>query len=114
MEMKFIAVILVTFFSGVSFQAFAADSHESHHISTQEPQASYSAKGQVVTIDQESSKLKIRHEAIPELSWPAMTMNFNVVDKSQLEGLRVGDKVIFVLVKDKSTGQYVINSLKVE
>lgn len=92
----------------------AADSHESHHTAAPEAQASYMGKGEVVAIDQDAAKLKLRHEAIPELSWPAMTMNFGVADKSLLDGLKVGDKLNFELIKDSSSGRYLIKSLKVE
>lgn len=46
-----------------------------------------------------AGKIKLKHEAIPELDWPAMTMFFSVADKSQLETLHIGDKVEFQLMK---------------
>ena len=114
MKNIFIVTAIYALVGGFSFQAVAADSHESHHTASPEAQASYMAKGEVIAIDQDASKLKLRHEAIPELSWPAMTMNFGMADKSLLEGLKVGDKLNFELVKDASTGRYIIKSLKVE
>lgn len=113
MKYIFIATAIAALTGGNIFPVFAADSHESHHAAV-EAKASYMAKGVVVAIDQDASKLKLRHEAIPELSWPGMTMSFGVADKSLLEGLKVGDKLSFELIKDTSTGQYVVKSLKAE
>ena len=114
MKKILIATIVYLLSGGVSFQAIAADSHESYHAETADSQMSYPAKGEVVSIDQDASKLKLRHEAIPKLSWPAMTMSFGVADKSLLEGLKVGDKLNFELFQDASTGRYIIKSIKVE
>lgn len=114
MKNFYVAIAVAALFGSNIITVFAADSHESHHTAAPEAQASYMAKGEVVAIDQDASKLKLRHEAISELSWPAMTMNFGVADKSLLEGLKVGDKLNFELVKDASTGRYIIKSLKAE
>lgn len=64
-----------------------------------EAQKSYVVKGEVVAIDKPASKVKLKHEAVPELDWPAMTMFFPVVEKSQLDTLNVGDQVEFEFVK---------------
>lgn len=72
--------------------------NDAHH-----PQAavqkSYAVKGEVVVVDKATGKVKLKHEAIPELDWPAMTMFFQVADKSQLDVLRAGDQVEFEFVK---------------
>ncbi|GBG13353.1 transporter [Novimethylophilus kurashikiensis] len=55
----------------------------------------YAAKGEIVAVDATNAKVKLKHEAVPELQWPGMTMDFAVADKAQLKGLKAGDKVAF-------------------
>lgn len=64
-----------------------------------EAQKSYSATGEVVAVDKAAGKVKLKHEAIPELEWPAMTMFFAVADKTQLDALNTGTRVEFRFVK---------------
>lgn len=74
-------------------------------------QKSYAAKGEVVAVDKATGKVKLRHEAIPELEWPTMTMFFAVADKPQLDAVKVGDRVEFRFVKDKG-GAPLITQIK--
>lgn len=64
-----------------------------------EAQKSYAAKGEVVAVDRAAGKVKLKHEAIAELEWPAMTMFFAVADKAQLDALAAGSRVEFQFVK---------------
>lgn len=52
-------------------------------------------KGVVRQIDFANTKVKIKHEEIPNLNMPAMTMTFVAADPVMLEGLANGDKVLF-------------------
>jgi Cu(I)/Ag(I) efflux system periplasmic protein CusF len=52
-------------------------------------------KGEVRKIDAASNRLSIKHEAIPNLDMPGMTMSFQVQDAKYLTGLIVGDKIEF-------------------
>lgn len=83
--------------------------NDEHHLKTEE-QKSYVVKGEVIAIDKDASKVKLKHEAVPELKWPAMTMFFPVADKSQLDTLKVGDQVEFEFAK--TTSGPVINQIK--
>ncbi|HEX6126479.1 MAG TPA: copper-binding protein [Pyrinomonadaceae bacterium] len=56
----------------------------------------YNGKGVVTKIDTELGSVEIDHEDIPDLM-PPMRMEFYVSDKKMLGGLKVGDKVDFVL-----------------
>ena len=58
-----------------------------------------SAVGVVQQVKPEEGKVKISHEPIAALGWPAMTMTFRVKDKAVLEGIAAGDKVRFDLEK---------------
>jgi len=71
---------------------------------------SYAAVGVIRKIDTAAGKVTIDHEPIKSLYWPAMTMDFAVLDKSLLEKLGVGKRVNFELAKQGT--QYVITSIK--
>ncbi len=76
----------------------AVYANDVHHPKA-EAQKIYTVKGEVVAIDKAAGKVKLKHEAVPELDWPAMTMFFPVADKSQLDGIAIGDQVEFQFVK---------------
>lgn len=56
----------------------------------------YNAKGVVTKLDLEQGSIELDHEEIKDMM-PAMKMEFFVADKKILDGLKVGDKVDFVL-----------------
>jgi Cu(I)/Ag(I) efflux system protein CusF len=51
--------------------------------------------GVITTIDEKSGKVAIRHSPIPAVQWPAMTMTFRATPPTLLNGVRVGQSVIF-------------------
>ena len=61
----------------------------------------YSAHGVVKSVDPDRKKLSIAHDDIPGFM-KAMTMPFEVPDRSMLEGLAVGDAVDFSFTDDGS------------
>lgn len=97
--------ILLAIFAVQTFPVSADDSH--HKV---EAQKTYAGKGEVVVLDKSASKVKLKHEAIAELDWPAMTMFFPVDDKAKIETLKDGDKVEFKFTK--STSGPVITEIK--
>lgn len=52
-------------------------------------------KGLVRKVDLALQKVTIKHDEIPNLSMPAMTMNFSVSDPAFLSGLAKDDKIVF-------------------
>jgi len=76
-----------------------------------EKSAVVQARGIVNDVNLEAGNLNIDHEAIPALRWPQMTMDFEVTDKSLLNGLQPGQKIVFGLVK-ASPGVYLISHIK--
>lgn len=84
--------------------------NEAHHPKA-DVQKSDVVKGEVVAVDKDASKVKLKHEAIPELDWPAMTMFFSVADKLQLDDLKAGDQVKFEFVR-KEGGALLITQIK--
>lgn len=62
-----------------------------------DPPADYPlVKGVVRKIDLASGRISIKHEEIPNLNMPGMTMSFLTQDSQILNGLAVGDKINFV------------------
>jgi Cu/Ag efflux protein CusF len=69
----------------------------------------FSGKGVVTKINLQIGSVEIDHEEIKGVM-PAMIMEFYVTDKTELENLKVGDKVEFVLEEDR--GQEKLTSIK--
>lgn len=107
---KILICMFVALFSFASTPIYADDAH---HPSA-ETQKSYSVKGEVVAVDKDSSKVKLKHDTVPELKWPAMTMFFKVADKLLLDTVQVGDRVEFEFVKVNGSGPQIthIKTLK--
>ncbi len=61
--------------------------------------------GEVRKLDVATGHIVLRHDEIPNLAMPAMTMGYGVTDKKLLAGLKVGDKVRFraEMVKGEAT-----------
>lgn len=56
--------------------------------------------GTITAIDTTANTVTIKHDAIPAVDWPAMTMAFKATPPALLDNLKVGEKVKFyVLVK---------------
>ena len=67
-------------------------------------------KGIVKKVDAAAGVVKLAHEPIPAIKWPAMTMDIKVQDARLLSGLKPEQKVDFGLVKG-ADGQYVISRI---
>lgn len=83
-------------------------------VNTNQPSANsnvklFNGKGIVTKINLELVSVELDHEAI-EGSMPAMIMEFYVKEKRELETLKIGDKVEFVL--EENRGQEKIISIK--
>ena len=53
----------------------------------------------------------LRHEAIPELKWPAMTMEFKTANEALLKGMNPGTSIDFEFV-ERGQGEWVITAIK--
>lgn len=51
--------------------------------------------GVITAIDKTANTVTIKHDAIPAVDWPAMTMAFKATPPALLDGLKVGEKVKF-------------------
>ena len=99
-------------FADVSCKAPAAGQHEHSgcgaHASDAQA-AVYKATGSVKSVNKAAGKVTITHDAIAELHWPAMTMQFGVADKKLLDELAAGKKVDFRFVQRGT--DYVVTAL---
>lgn len=64
--------------------------------------------GKVNVID--GKTVNISHEAIPEIGWPAMTMDMKLLDGAEMDGVEPGDTVKIMLEKGHD-GMYGIRAL---
>jgi Cu/Ag efflux protein CusF len=60
-------------------------------------QAATLTSGEVKRIDLDAGKVTIKHGEIKNLEMPPMTMVFVAKDRGQLENLKVGDKINFLV-----------------
>lgn len=70
------------------------------------------ARAVVRGLDLESHKVKLQHEPIAALKWPAMTMNFDVDPTVSLDGLGEGQDIHFSMVEKPDSG-WVIDQIHV-
>ena len=73
--------------------------------------AGHQANGTIEEIDSASGTVSMRHDPIPSLKWPAMTMEFKVANGALLKNLKPGAKVAFEFV-ERAPGEWVITSVK--
>lgn len=92
----------------------AADMKDMSHMHAESSKGAQSqvhkGHGTVNRIDEKSGKINLSHDAINDLNWPAMTMDFPVADKHALAKIKSGQKVDFKLT-EKTKGQYVITDI---
>ena len=89
----------------------AAHAQGSAHTAHHDPKAAASdatpmVAGEVRKVDKDAGKLTLRHEPIPHLDMPNMTMVFRVQEASMLDRVKAGDKVR--VAAQKIGGQYTI------
>ena len=68
------------------------------------------AEGEVRKIDTAQAKVTLKHGEIKNLDMPPMTMVFKARPASLLDGLVVGDQVVFEA--DKADGAYVVTAIR--
>ena len=94
----------------VAMAGFTHAQPHDHGSSSSEMTENLWTTGEVRKIDLSQKKITIRHEEIKSLQMPAMTMVFNLKDAQILDGLKVGDRILFVAAKED--GKYFANAIK--
>ncbi len=91
-------LILVSIFLGLSTTVALAQAEENNTLYSNNAiavQELPKVEGLVRLVDHANSRIKIKHEEIPNLNMPPMTMTFAVADPQMLVGLANGDNVLF-------------------
>ncbi|VAW94830.1 Cobalt/zinc/cadmium efflux RND transporter, membrane fusion protein, CzcB family [hydrothermal vent metagenome] len=66
-------------------------------------------RGIIQSVMADHKMVNIKHDPVPELEWPAMTMDFKVADDVDLNSLKADDKIFFDI--DKMGDDFVITSI---
>jgi Cu/Ag efflux protein CusF len=66
--------------------------------------------GTVNSVDPAQHKINLSHQAIPDIGWPAMTMDFPVAASVDLKPVKPGTRVNFTIEK-RQGGMYEINAI---
>lgn len=99
-----LAAVALTLLLGAS-GAWAEMDHSAHH-SAESEQKTAEGMGEIRAIRADEESITLHHEPMPDMNWPAMTMDFTLQSADQVSGLEVGDKVHFVMQPDN--GEYLI------
>ncbi len=57
------------------------------------------ASGVINSVDATARSVNLTHEPIPDIGWPAMTMDLGLSDRADLTGIEAGSGVSFTLEK---------------
>ena len=68
-----------------------------------------SATGMVESVDASQRKIKLNHEQIPAVNWPAMSMEFPTAASVDLTKVKPGAKVKFTM--SGANGNYTVDSI---
>jgi Cu/Ag efflux protein CusF len=66
--------------------------------------------GTVNAVDPAQHKVNLSHQPIPEIGWPAMTMEFPVAPSIDLKAIKPGTRVNFT-IQQQPDGMYEINAI---
>lgn len=69
------------------------------------------AFGVVKTVSADEKKITVEHDAIPEIGWPAMTMDFPVSDSMDLAAVPMGERIAF-LIRETGDSRYVVDAVE--
>jgi Cu/Ag efflux protein CusF len=108
--MKRIATSLVAF---ALLAPAALPAHAQGHAGHGSPAAAQSASkidGEIRKVDKAAGKLTIKHGEVKAMGMPPMTMMFGVKDKSLLDKVKEGDKVLFSLATE--SGAMVVTAIE--
>lgn len=75
-----------------------------------EGQSGAHAVGTVNSVDPAQHKINVSHQPIPEIGWPAMTMDFAVAPAIDLRALKPGARINFTIEKGQG-GMYEIHAI---
>lgn len=68
------------------------------------------ADGEVLRVNRDTRRLRIRHGEIRSLDMPPMTMEFEVADAAMLDAVKAGDRIRFAA--EERRGQYFVTRIE--
>jgi Cu(I)/Ag(I) efflux system protein CusF len=95
---------------------YSGESQASHPQHTGEMQMAHAGQndvhgsGTVNSVDPGQHKVNLSHQPIPDIGWPAMTMDFPVAPSVDLEAIKPGTPVNFTIEKGQG-GMYEIKAI---
>lgn len=109
--MKNLVAACILAISPIAANGMGDEPHDSHQSQAhmQSNLQTYQAAGKVKSISEDRMSLRIFHDPIPELKWPAMNMKFEVADHELVRSLEAGDTVRFEFVQQD--GKYMITKI---
>ncbi len=76
----------------------------------EEGPARFETRGAFEDYFDDTGSVMLMHEEIPELHWPAMTMEFGLADPALVEGLAPGTPIRFAF-EDRGNGEFVVTEI---
>lgn len=110
MKTKWLNASLLVALLGGSTAFAMGDEHRDHRQHSMVSEQTIHASGTVKSLAPNHESLRIFHDPIPELKWPAMNMPFEVIDHELTHPLEVGDRVNFEFVQ--KDGKHIIVRMK--
>lgn len=106
MKLKLSSALLYVALGMGSLVFAMGDEHRDHQQHSVVSEKTIHATGTVKQLAQNHESIRIFHDPIPELKWPSMNMQFEVIDHDLTHPLEVGDRVNFEFVQ--KDGKYII------
>lgn len=96
--------------SGFGHGNFEAVAHE-HDVTGshagESARATHRGEGVIRAMDLAHGVVTLAHDPIPSLNWPAMTMDFRVIEPSLLQSFKPGQRIVFEMAEE-SAGEFVL------
>ncbi len=99
MQSKILSIVCYAFLVFVPIASAMGDEHHDHSSPVTVTEQTVHASGTVKSIADNHESLRIFHDPIPALKWPAMNMQFEVMNHDLTHPLEVGDRVDFEFVQ---------------
>ena len=108
-----IALFTLSALFAAGSQAEATMSHDMSQMPamnmSQQQQQTYPLNGRVVAVDTANQQVTLEHDAVAELSWPAMTMPFKVADSQLLTGLQPGQTIMAMFTTNEGEAPTIVS-----
>lgn len=99
MRTKILTGICFTLYALTASALAMGDEYHDHGEKSVVAEKAIAASGTVKFIAEDHASVRIFHDPIPSLKWPAMNMPFEVVDHDLTHPLEIGDRVDFEFVQ---------------